>query len=169
MNNHSWIRRALVASVVALAAAFAGSSDAHAANTPFGTGNFRRSEVIKATNANPGYAKVMGVATANRNSAPARTPANARIMAVQHGGKVDLVKAPIDKSRSVSRLSAGEARSYGLVTQAAAQRQAPALSRGFRGQVVQPRAGVHRHAAKPAAAARPPRRADRLAIRPRWA
>jgi hypothetical protein len=92
---------------------------------PVGNGNFRRAEVLQKLNANPKTTYVMGIATANSRVAPANLPRDARILAVAMlSGKVHLMKAPLDKSKPVTRLSTREANEMGLVTQAQARKQA---------------------------------------------
>src|SRR4051812_44625468 len=100
--------RSVMVSCVAAAAAmmtWAGAASAEptaagaaAARAPTGTGNFRRAEVLQAAgNLKSSQTTVMGFATANRASySPIATPANARVMAVVSGTKVELVKAPLD-------------------------------------------------------------------------
>jgi hypothetical protein len=117
----------LAASFIFGVAALFSGSDAHAAN-PSGTGNFRRAEVTKVAGANPSTAKVMGYSTSWGNSAKwvKGLPDRSRIMAVAHqGGKVDLVKAPVNKSLPVTRMSTSQANRWGIIT----QRQAAARAK----------------------------------------
>lgn len=102
---------------------------AAAPKAPVGTGNFRRDEVVHAAGAKPQNVTVMGIATAGEHAAKANVPASIRISAVSVNsgpdkGKVTLVKAPVDKSERVEKLTAAEAHSYGLVTQADARKAA---------------------------------------------
>ena len=121
--------------ILGMAALFTGG-DAHAAN-PQGTGNFRRTEVVKAANANPATSRVMGYRTAWGNSPKwaKGVPERSRFMAVEHkGGKVDLIKAPVNKNLPVTRMSTSQANRWGIITQKQAAAQAKdsggALARG---------------------------------------
>ena len=106
-----------------------------AAKAPVGNGNFRRAEVVKAAGADARTAKVIGLSTSNhRLVAPAAGPADARVLFVQNGTKVTMVKAPTDLGQRVTKLSAKEAKTYGLVTQAAAARLAAKTTGGLFGE-----------------------------------
>lgn len=126
---HLNVPRKLIASLVLTAAALFGSAgSAEAANpaaSPMGTGNFRRAEVLQAAgHVESSKAYVMGVATAAKYTNAGRLPANARIMAVSHEGRVQLVSAPLDKSQPVTRLTAAQANRMGLITQGQAKKLA---------------------------------------------
>ncbi len=111
---------------IALIAALAFSSAAFAAdNAPKGTGNFRRAEVVKAAGANPKTAITTGIAIASqRYTNGAKGLPNSRIIAVQDGVKVTMVKAPLDKGEKVGKMSAADIHRAGMVTQAEARTMA---------------------------------------------
>jgi hypothetical protein len=106
-----------------------------AAKVPAGNGNFRRAEVLEAAGADAKTAKVIGLATSNhRLVAEAKGPTDARVLFVQNGTRVTMVKAPTDPSQRVTKLGAKEAGTYGLVTQAAARRLAEKTTGGVFGE-----------------------------------
>jgi hypothetical protein len=92
------------------------------ASYPSQNGNFRRAEVLKAVGAKDG--RVASLAAAKNHVIAPNAPKGARIAIVSHGGKVDLVKAPEDTSREVTRLSERQAKSMGLLTQKEAAKYA---------------------------------------------
>lgn len=100
---------------------------AAAPKAPAGQGDFRRAEVVKAAGVKPENATVMGLSTASQNANQgAKIPKDIRIEAVEaykgpNAGKVTLVKAPVDKSEPVSKVTTREAHEMGLVTQKDAQ------------------------------------------------
>jgi hypothetical protein len=107
------------------------STTALAAKAPAkGTnGNYRRAEALKAVGANAKRANVRAAQNAVGFIKGASLPKNARILMVQHpvngyGWKVDLVKAPNDRSQKVTKLTATQIRRMGLITQAEAQKRA---------------------------------------------
>lgn len=111
---------ALLFGLLASTSAFAAAKS----DGPQGHGNFRRAEVIRAAGADSKKAYVMGMATAAGHISGTKAHQQSRVQVVAAGGKVTLVKAPIDKSKPVRKLTAGEAKSYGLITQARARQLA---------------------------------------------
>ncbi len=91
---------------------------------PQGTGNFRRAEVLRAAGAKSDRTYVKGVAIAAQHIQGTKPHVLSRVSAVSTGGKVTLVKAPIDKRQPVTKLTPTQARRYGLVTQAKARQMA---------------------------------------------
>jgi hypothetical protein len=96
------------------------------ADPPKGTGNFRRTEVLKAAGAKHWTtARVEGATAADKHAKGIRLPQNSRVMIVSHDeGKVDFVRAPNDKSVAVHKMGTAEVNRMGLIT----QKQAGALA-----------------------------------------
>jgi hypothetical protein len=93
---------------------------------PKGTGNFRRADGLDGVGAkNATTARVVGATSADRKATGLKMPKESRVLMVEHdGGKVDLVRAPLDKSAHVHQMGKAEANRMGLVTQAQAKEQA---------------------------------------------
>jgi hypothetical protein len=114
----------LALGLVLSTSAFAASAPARGTN-----GNYRRAEALKAVGAKAQRANVRAANNAVGFIKGATLPKNARILMVQHpvkgyGMKVDLVKAPNDRSQKVEKLSAAQMKRMGLITQAEAQKRA---------------------------------------------
>jgi hypothetical protein len=86
---------------------------------PRGTGNFRRTDAIKATRGNVDKAFVRGLGT----MAPSKNPKASRILFVEDTSthKVSVVKAPINKGQKVQVLTAKQIKNLGLLTQSQAR------------------------------------------------
>ena len=113
------------------------SSSAFAAKTtaPAGTGNFRRAEAIAVAGGNvkTGTTSVAGLSTIGKHVAGGESRVRSRVLVVQTAGKVTLVKAPLDKTVAVTKMTVTEAKRVGIVTQAAA-RQRASFNKGELGQ-----------------------------------
>jgi hypothetical protein len=87
------------------------------------TGNFRRTEAINAAGAKHWTtATVHNVASSEKKIAGVVTPKDSRVMMVAHdGGKVDLVKVPLDDTKPVTKMTTRAANHLGLQTQSQAR------------------------------------------------
>ena len=122
-----------IASTLALGLLFSSSAFAAQAAGPKGNGNFRRAEAIKAAGANAKTARVIGLSTADRRVSAPSNYKSSRILFVQNGNKVTMVKAPTDTKLAVTKLSASQAKRLGLVTQSEAARMASNTTGGVYG------------------------------------
>ncbi len=101
-----------------------------ATSAPKGNGNFRRAEAITAAGANAKTARVVGLSTAANHVEAGKNYKNARTLLVADQGKVSLLKAPLDKSEPVTKLSTLQANRMGLKTQTQARKIAAASPGG---------------------------------------
>jgi hypothetical protein len=119
--------------IVAIALGLLFSTSAAFAAAPKGTGNFRRSEAVKAAGANSKSARVIGLTTADNRVAGPNNYKSSRILFVQDGSKVTLIKAPVDGNKAVSKLTKAQANRLGLVTQTQAKQIASMTTGGVFG------------------------------------
>jgi hypothetical protein len=86
-------------------------------------GNFRRAEALRVVGAQKGRSVGLENSGAGDVVKIAASQGN-RILLVEHGKKVDYVKAPLDKSKGVSKMSNKDVHDLGLLTQADAKKGA---------------------------------------------
>lgn len=85
-------------------------------------GNFRRGEALEAVGAKTGRSAALENARPGAAVSRARAKGN-RVLLVEHGaGKVDYVKAPLDKRKPVSVMSDRQVKELGLITQEQARK-----------------------------------------------
>jgi hypothetical protein len=120
----------------------ASAAFADAPKAPAGTGNFRRAEVVKATGQKEQNVNVHGVAYVGAKGK--HVPSDTRVMMVDHKGTIDLVKAPLDKSKPVTKMTQHEANKMGLYTQNQAKELASQNGGlfGSKGRVTVENAGI---------------------------
>jgi len=107
------------------------ASNAFADKPALGNGNFRRAEALRVAGAkNTSTTRVVGLTTSNhRIETSGKNYKQSRILFVEHatpsnGLKVDVVRAPLNKSQPVTKMTKSQVHEHGLITQGEAKQQA---------------------------------------------
>jgi hypothetical protein len=97
------------------------STSAFAATAKGTNGNYRRAEALDAVGAKSGRVVSVDGTSLNKVHGAKALPKDSHVLMVDHGGKVDLVVAPLDKSKAVTPMTKRQIEKAGFITQSQAK------------------------------------------------